>query len=321
VAVAPSHLDARSIGETRFAMRLSLVFGVLMLLGKGGAYLITGSAAIFSDAAESVVHVIAVAFAAFSLWLSLRPATRSFLYGYERVGFFSAGFEGAMIGVAAVTIIVAAIRKWLAGLPLYNLGLGTIVVTVAAIVNALLGLYLVRVGRKHNSIILEANGKHVLTDSWTSFGVVAGLCLVMLTGWKPFDPLFAIAVALNILWSGAKLVGRSVGGLMDYSDPGVGEALRARLDRLCDELGVHYHGVRFRSTGYRIQIELHVLFPFDTPLGEAHRLATALEERLPSELGLPAEVITHLEALEDHHAVHRSTHYTGEPEETADRSG
>ena len=117
------------------------------------------------------------------------------------------------------------------------------------------------------SIILEANGKHVLTDSWTSFGVVAGLCLVLLTGWKPFDPLFAIAVALNILWSGAKLLGRSVGGLMDYTDPGVGQTLQQRLDRLCQELGVQYHGVRFRSTGYKIQVELHVLFPFNTPLG------------------------------------------------------
>ena len=311
VAAAPAYLDARSVSETRFAMRLSLVFGVLMFLGKGGAYLVTGSAAIFSDAAESVVHVIAVAFAAFSLWLSVRPATRSFLYGYERVSFFSAGFEGAMIGVAAVTIIVAAIRKWLAGLPLQNLGAGTLVVLTAALVNALLGLYLVHVGKKHNSIILEANGKHVLTDSWTSFGVVAGLCLVLLTGWKPFDPLFAIAVALNILWSGAKLLGRSVGGLMDYTDPGVGQTLQERLDRLCRELGVQYHGVRFRSTGYKIQVELHVLFPFNTPLGEAHRLATAVEERLPSELGLPAEVITHLEALEDHQAVHRATHYTG----------
>ena len=301
-------------------MRLSLAFGLLMFLGKGGAYLLTGSAAIFSDAAESVVHVVAVAFAAFSLWLSLRPATRSFLYGYERVSFFSAGFEGAMIGVAAVTIIVAAILKWLAGLPLANLGLGTIVVTAAAVLNALLGLYLVRVGKKHNSIILEANGRHVLTDSWTSFGVVAGLCLVLLTGWKPFDPLFAIAVALNILWSGGKLVGRSVGGLMDYSDPGVGRTLCERLDQLCKELGIQYHGVRFRSTGYRIQVELHVLFPFDTPLGEAHRLATALEERLPRELGLPAEVVTHLEALEDHQAVHRSDHYTGEPAQEADRS-
>jgi cation diffusion facilitator family transporter len=300
-------------------MRLSLAVGILMFLGKGGAYLLTGSSAIFSDAAESVVHVIAVAFAAFSLWLSLRPATRSFLYGYERVSFFSAGFEGAMIGVAAVTIIVAAIRKWLTGLELENLGLGTSVVAAAAIVNALLGFYLVRVGKKHNSIILEANGKHVLTDSWTSFGVVAGLGLVLLTGWRPFDPLCAIAVALNILWSGAKLVGRSIGGLMDYSDPGMGQALRTRLDGLCDELGIRYHGVRFRSTGFRVQVEVHVLFPFDTPLGEAHRLATMLEERLPEELGQAAEVITHLEALEDHQVVHRSSHYTGEHEQAPSR--
>lgn len=315
------HLDSRSIDENCFAMRLSLTFGVVMFLGKGGAYLVTGSAAIFSDAAESVVHVIAVAFAAFSLWLSLRPATRSFLYGYERVSFFSAGFEGSMIGVAAVTIIVAAIHKWLAGIPLQNVGLGTIVVAAAAIVNASLGLYLVRVGRKNKSIILEANGKHVLTDSWTSFGVVAGLGLVLLTGWKPFDPLCAIAVALNILWSGARLVSRSVGGLMDRSDPAVGETLRTRLDQLCTELGIQYHGLRFRSTGFRLQVELHVLFPFDTPLGEAHRLATIIEERLPADLGQPAEVITHLEALEDHQSVHRSTRHTGQPAETTCRSG
>ena len=313
---APHYLDPASVRETRFAMRLSLIFGVLMFLGKGGAYLYTGSAAIFSDAAESVVHVIAVVFAAFSLWLSVRPATSNFPYGYERISFFSAGFEGAMIGVAAVTIIVAAIRKWLEGLPLENLGAGALVVAAAAIVNALLGWYLVRLGKKHNSIILEANGKHVLTDSWTSFGVVGGLCLVLLTGWKPFDPLFAIAVALNILWSGGKLIGRSVGGLMDYSDPGVGQALGAKLDRLCAELGIHYHGVRFRSTGFRLQVELHLLFPFGTPLGDAHRLATVLEERLPAELGQPAEVITHLEALEDHKDVHQADHYTGKPGET-----
>jgi cation diffusion facilitator family transporter len=296
-------------------MRLSLVFGVLMFLGKGGAYLYTGSAAIFSDAAESIVHVVAVAFAAYSLWLSLRPATSNFLYGYERISFFSAGFEGALIGLAAVTIIVAAIRKWLAGLPLEHLGAGTMVVAAAAIVNALLGWYLVHLGRKHHSIILDANGKHVLTDSWTSVGVVGGLCLVLVTGWKPFDPLLAIAVALNILWSGGKLVWRSVGGLMDYSDPGVGQTLGAKLDRLCTELGIHYHGVRFRSTGFRLQVEIHLLFPFDTSLGEAHRLATALEERLPGELGQPAEVITHLEALEDHQDVHQTDHYTGKPGE------
>jgi cation diffusion facilitator family transporter len=306
-------LDRAALRDTRLAMRLSLGFGVAMLAGKTTAYFLTGSAAIFSDAVESVVHVLAVAFAAYSLWLSTRPANHKFLYGYERITFFSAGFEGAMIILAALAIIFAAVRKWLTGLELENLGTGTLVVLAAALVNAALGWYLVRTGRRTRSLILEANGKHVLTDSWTSFGVVGGLALVLLTGWKPLDPIFAIAVALNILWSGSDLVLRSARGLLDYSDPQTGSALRAKLDALCAELGVQYHGVKFRNTGYRLMVELHLLFPFDTPVGEAHRRATELEERLPAALGLPAEVITHLESIEDHAHAHREEHYTGKP--------
>jgi cation diffusion facilitator family transporter len=249
--------------QTRFAMRLSLIFGVLMLIGKGTAYFMTGSAAILSDAAESVIHVVAVAFAAFALWLSTRPANHRFLYGYERITFFSAGFEGAMIILAAIAIIYAAIHKWLAGLQLQNLGMGTLIVLAASVINAGLGWYLVRTGRRNHSLILEANGKHVLTDSWTSFGVVGGLCLVLITGWKPFDPIFAIAVALNLLWSGGHLIWRSARGLLDYSDPSVGRDLREKLDALCTELGLHYHGVRFRTTGYRLIVELHLLFTYD----------------------------------------------------------
>src|SRR5207237_8544089 len=144
------------------ASRLSLVFGVLMLLGKGFAYMLTGSAAILSDAVESVVHVVAVGFAAFSLWLSSRPANQKYLYGYERITFFSAGFEGAMIALAAFAIIYAAIHKWMTGLKIENLGLGTLFVLAASIVNAGLGLYLLRTGRKNNTLILQAKGKHVL---------------------------------------------------------------------------------------------------------------------------------------------------------------
>jgi cation diffusion facilitator family transporter len=295
-------------------MRLSLAFSVLMLLGKGTAYFLTGSAAILSDAAESIIHIVAVAFAAFSLWLSTRSDNQRFLYGYERITFFSAGFEGAMIIVAAITIIYAVRDKWLKGLQIQNLGMGTLFVLAASIINAGLGWYLLRTGRKDNSLILEANGKHVLTDSWTSFGVVGGLCLVLITGWKPFDPLCAIAVAINILWSGGHLVWRSARGLLDYSDPSVGQGLRQRLDALCHELGMSYHGVRFRSAGYRLMVELHLLFPSNCPVGEAHRLATLLEERLPDALGAPAEVITHLEAIEDHAEVHREEHYTGTPD-------
>jgi cation diffusion facilitator family transporter len=295
-------------------MRLSLIFGLLMLLGKGSAYFMTHSASIFSDAAESLVHMAAVGFAAFSLRLSAKPAAPEFLYGYERIAFLSAGFEGTMIILAAIAILAAAIQKWIAGLRLENLGTGTLLVLAAGVLNAGLGYYLLRVGRRTRSLILEANGKHVLTDSWTSFGVVAGLGLVLLTHWKPLDPLVAIAVAANILWSGGRLVWRSAVGLLDYGDPSAGRKIREKLDAICEELGISYHGVRFRTTGYRQIIEVHLLFPRLTPVGEAHRLATVLEERLPQEMGLPAEVITHLESLEDHARVHSEEHYTGKPD-------
>jgi len=304
----PAQLTPESLREMRFAMRLSLAVGVLMLAGKTAAYFMTGSAAILSDAVESIIHVVAVAFAAFSLWLTAKPSGRRFPFGYERVTFFSAGFEGALIVLAAVLIIVAAVYKWLAGLPLGQLGNVSLIILGASILNAGLGIYLTRVGRRNHSLILEANGRHVLTDSWTSFGVVAGLLLVILTGWKPFDPICAIAVALNILWSGGKLIWKSVGGLLDYSEPEVEERIRHALDKLSAELRVQYHGLRFRNAGYRLLIEVHVLFPADTRVEDAHHAATRIEERLPAMLARPADVVTHLEALEDHGRVHPSEH-------------
>jgi len=309
-----SQRDELEMREMRFAMLLSLLIGFAMLAGKVAAYLMTHSAAIFSDAAESVIHVIAVAFASFSLRLGARPASHHFLYGYERISFFSAGFEGALIVVAAIAILFESIREWITGLQLHNLSSGVFMILAAGIINAGLGYYLLRTGRRTNSIILEADGKHVLTDSWTSFGVVAGLLLVLMTHWKPFDPLVAIAVAVNILWSGGRLVWRSAVGLLDYSDPEAGKRIRERLDGICSELNIQYHGVRFRTTGYRQIIEVHLLFPRMTSVSEAHRQATILEERLPAELGMPAEVITHLESLEDHAEVHHHEHYTGRPD-------
>lgn len=300
-------------GDAWFAMRLSLFFGGFMLLGKTAAFFMTGSSAILADAAESVVHVVAIAFAAFSLRLSAKPAAPKFLYGYERISFFSAGFEGAMIILAAFAIIVTAVHQWLGGLQLENLGFGTILVLAAAVINAVLGWYLVKTGRHVDSLILVANGKHVMTDSWTSFGVILGLVLVLLTRWKPFDPLVAIAVALNILWSGGHLMWRSAQGLLDYSDPEAGREILEKLDAICSQLGLGYHGVRFRTTGYRQLIEVHLLFPRATPVGDAHRLATVVEDRLPAELSMPAEVITHLESEEDHEEVHSREHYTGLP--------
>lgn len=314
IASPTARRDERELRDARFAMRLSLIFGLAMLIGKTTVYLMTHSAAIFSDAAESVVHVIAVGFATFSLRLSAKSASPQFLYGYERITFFSAGFEGAMIVVAAIAILYESVRKWMAGLQLEHLGTGTLLILTAGLVNAGLGYYLLRIGRRTNSLILEADGKHVLTDSWTSFGVVGGLALVMFTHWKPFDPLVAIAVAANILWSGGRLVWHSAVGLMDYSDPKAGREIRNKLDTICSDLAIQYHGVRFRTTGYRQLIEVHLLFPRLTSVSEAHRLATLLEERLPTDLGMPAEVITHLECVEDHADVHSEEHYTGKPE-------
>ncbi len=294
-------------------MRVSLAFGVVMLVAKVAAWQLTHSVAVFSDAAESVIHVIAVGFAALSLRLSVRPASVHFLYGLERITFFSAGFEGAMIVIAALAILVESVREWIAGLTLQSPGFGLVLILFAGIANALLGYYLIRVGRRTHSLILEADGKHVLADSLTSFGVVAGLGLVLLTHWRPFDPLVAIAIAINILWSGGRLVWKSAIGLLDYSDPADGRKIREHLDAICADLRIQYHGVRFRTTGYRQIIEVHLLFPNATSISHAHALATLLEERLPLALGTPSEVITHLEALEDHEVVHHREHYTGRP--------
>lgn len=299
-----SPVGMKEARANQLAMRLSLCVGAVMLVGKTLAWYWTGSSAILSDAAESVVHLLAVGFAAFSLWLSRRPANSNFPFGYERISFFSAGFEGAMIGLAAIAISIAAIDDLWHGVEVRQLGLGTLIVAAAGAINGLLGWYLIRTGRRNHSLILEANGTHVLTDTWTSIGVVAGLLLVQFTGWLILDPLCALAVAANILWSGGRLIMKSVGGLMDYVDPDTDRLIRKRLDELCSSLGVRYHELRFRSMGLRLKIEFHLLFPGETPLGDAHRTATLLEQRLSGSLGRPADVTTHLEAVEDHGQVH-----------------
>ena len=306
--LVPTNLSPEDLSRWN-AMRLSLLVGAGMLVGKGTAYWLSSSTAILSDALESVIHLVGTGFATFSFWLSLRPADQRFPYGYERIAFFSAGFEGALIILAAITIISAAISRLLTDVPLEQLGLGTGLTAAAGLVNAALGVYLIKVGRQARSLILEANGRHVLTDSWTSLGVVVGLFLVIWTGWRPLDPLVAIAVALNIIRSGAGLVRRSVSGLMDYSDPVRRRQLEAALQELSTEVGVRHHALRFRDTGQRVLAEVHLLFPFSLPLGDAHAQATHIEEELPRRVPFTLEVVTHLESLEDHAQVHRrNTH-------------
>jgi cation diffusion facilitator family transporter len=291
----------------RRAMRLSVVAGLIMLVGKCAAWWSTGSYAILSDAFESVIHVVAVGFAAFSFWLARRPANEEYHYGYERVSFFSAGFEGALIIVAAIGIIVTAIQAWVGGIHLAKLGAGTAVVAALGALNGALGWYLIHTGRRVHSLILIANGKHVLSDCWTSLGVVFGLLLVIVTGWKPLDPVCAILVGLNILWSGGRLVWESARGLLDYAEPETTRKLSLILDSFAAANGIGWHDLRFRETGGRLLVEVHLLFPYEMSLGRAHEIATSLEVKTEASFDRPVEVTTHLEAHEDHSTVHHGS--------------
>jgi cation diffusion facilitator family transporter len=301
-ANATNHGDHRAL---RVAIRLSLGVGLAMFVIKGGAYLLTGSAAILSDAAESVVHVAAVCFAAYSFKLSHKPADPSHLYGHAKISFFSAGFEGAMIFLAALYIIYQSIDKWITGLHLENLGFGVFLTAVATLINGALGAYLVRIGRRNKSLILEANGKHVLTDCWTSAAVLVGLGLTLATGWLPFDPICGIVVACNILFSGVSLIRSASAGLMDAADPLAQRQLRELLEQETARHGITYHAVRHRNVGDRQWVEVHLLFPAGTTLAGAHRIATAIEYVVESTLEPRAHVTTHLECQADHDLLHQ----------------
>jgi cation diffusion facilitator family transporter len=302
--------QSASVRQQKQAIRLSMIIGFLMLFGKTYAYQITGSAAILSDAAESVIHVFAVSFAAFSLWLSLKPPDASHPYGHDKISFFSAGMEGGMIILAAFYIIYVSIAKWMAGLSLQNLETGTVYTAAASLINALLGGYLVWQGKRHKSIILVANGKHVLTDSWTSFGVIIGLILTIVTGWLPFDPIVAILAALNILWSGGKLIRQSIGGLMDAGDPDLDKRLRTILDEETARRGLNYHELRARHSGAIGWAEVHLLFPNQTNVEEAHTMATEIEECIRARIPFPINVTTHLEPMEYHDEIHERARST-----------
>jgi len=287
-----------------FAMALSLAIGLLMFVIKVGAYLLTGSAAILSDAAESVVHVAAVIFAAYSLRLSYKPADESHLYGHAKISYFSAGFEGAMIILAAIYIIYVSVHKWMIGLSLENLGFGVVLTGAAAAINGALGAYLVWLGRRKNSIILEANGKHVLTDCWTSLAVLVGLGLVVVTGWLPFDPICGMIMACNILASGAGLIKSSCAGLMDRADPEIQKRLTDLLTRESGKQGLTYHHLRHRNLGDAHWVEVHLVFPAGSSLAQSHREATRIEQLIQQSLEPRAYVTTHLECASDHDELH-----------------
>lgn len=294
-----------SAAPTTRAMRLSLAVGFLMLVLKVGAYVLTGSAAVLGDAAESVVHVAAVMFASFSLGLLHKPADVDHPYGHSKIAFFSAGIEGALIILAALFIIYESVRRWVLHLPPANLDEGLALTALTVVINALLGWHLVRTGKKAGSLILESNGKHVLTDVWTSLGALVGLGLVALTGWHGWDAVCGLVMAANIIWTGYGLMCQSVGGLMDTADPQLNAALDAALRRETEKHGLRFHALRHRDAGEMHYVEVHLLFPDDVSLRDAHRTATQIEHAVQGSVDRPVLITTHLECLGDHDELHQ----------------
>lgn len=249
---------------------ISLVVGLLMFASKISAYIITGSSAIFSDAAESVVHIFATGMALFSIILSNKPADESHFYGHGNVEYFSAGIEGFLIILAAVIIIYESTKSLITGVEIQKMDIGLYVITMAGLVNLFLGFFLIHTGKKTGSLTIVADGKHVLTDSYTSIGVMIGIILVLLTGINELDPIFAILVALNILFTGYKLIRQSVGGLMNETDEVLLNKISDILLSKRKKYWIDLHQLRFWKSGERIFIDFHLIVPFYFTVKESH---------------------------------------------------
>lgn len=293
----------------RRAMMASLLVSFLMLAGKVTATYLTGSTAILSDAAESVIHLFATGFAGFSLWYAATPPDPEHPYGHGKIAYFASAVEGTLILLAALGIAWTAVRDLMVGASLQRLDVGLYLIAGLTLVNLALGQYLVRTGRRTNSLVLVSNGRHVMTDMWTSLGVVVGVGLVWLTGLQWLDPVVGLLVAGNILWTASGLLRRSVYGLLDEADP---EATKALLDELGtaveEDLIAGFHQVRHRRSGDQVWIEYHLMFPGDMPIHEAHARSHQVEDRVdalfPDE---DAYVTAHLEPRR-HDEAHPDQH-------------
>ncbi|GMV90430.1 MAG: cation diffusion facilitator transporter [Candidatus Hydrogenedentota bacterium] len=307
------------------AMIASLSVAVLMLAGKLTAYVITGSAAILSDAAESVVHIAATAVAGFSLWYARQDPDNKHPYGHGKIAYFSAGFEGAMILSAALYIYYSSVRELILGPELRHLGIGIVITGALCLVNLGLGLFLVRVGRSRNAVILVANGKHVLTDMWTSAGVVIGVLIVQLTGLLWLDPIVAILVATNILREAGSLIFGSFAGLIDAADPRQTPKILGCLQAAVDEGRITgFHQLKHRQSNDVMWVEVHMQVPGEMSTAEAHDRVTRVEESIHNLFeNFTVHVTTHVEP-EHHEDAHPDGHpglhdpYAGETASSAE---
>jgi cation diffusion facilitator family transporter len=277
---------------------LSVVAALVTIGLKAGAYFLTGSIGLLSDALESLVNLIAAGVALFALTVAARPADEEHTYGHTKAEYFSSGFEGTLVLVAAAAIAVAGVRRLFDPQPIQEPGTGLAINGVAALVNLGVAQVLLRAGRRHESITLEADGHHLMSDVWTSLGIIAGVAAAAFTRWHRLDAVVAIAVAALVLRTGFNLLRRSMLGLLDTSLPE--ETLRtitAILDSHAGD-GVRYHALRTRQAGARRFISFHILVPGHWTVQRGHDLLEAIEEQVRT--AIPnSSVDTHLEPIED----------------------
>lgn len=265
---------------------------------KAGAYLLTDSVGLLSDALESLVNLAGAFMVLTMLSVAARPADDNHAYGHSKAEYFASGFEGSLILIAAGSIIYTAVKRLFNPEPLEQLGIGLLVLFVAALVNLATALILKRAGKQFNAISLVANSRHLMTDVWTSGGVLIGVGAVALTGWQPLDSIVAILAAINILWAGYSILRDSAYGLMDTALPQEDLDIIDEVLNRYKSQGVQFHAVRTRQSGAMKFISMHVLVPNKWTVRHGHALLNQIEaelnERLPN-----SDVITHLEPLHD----------------------
>ena len=286
-----------SVNLTRFAW-LSIAAAVLTIALKMGAYWLTNSVSLLSDALESLVNLVSAIIALIALHIASRPADEEFSFGYSKVEFFSSGFEGGMILVAAGSIIVTAVPRLINPQPLEQVGLGVIVSVVASLINLGVSRVLASAGKSNNSITLEADAHHLMTDVITTGGVLIGVGLVYLSGWQILDPIIAILVALNILRTGFSLVRQSAKGLLDVSLPEDDVSTIQHIFKGYDQQGIEFHALRTRSAAARGFVSVHILVPGHWTVKDAHLQADQVEQKIYQQLPNIA-VFTHVEPLGD----------------------
>jgi cation diffusion facilitator family transporter len=291
-------LFTASTSLERFAW-LSVAAAIATIALKTLAWWLTDSVGLLSDALESLVNLAAALLALSMLRLAATPPDEDYPYGFSKAEYFSAGIEGALIVVAAGGILFAAIPRLLAPQPIEAPLLGLSISFAASLINLGAALVLIRAGKRHDSITLEADGKHLMTDVWTSAGVIVGVALVYLTGWLRLDPLVALGVALYIIWTGAGLVRRSVAGLLDAA---IGQDEQQEVTKIFGEYArryaVKFHAFRTRRAGVRRFITFHLLVPDEWSVARAHGLSEEIEERIRS-LVANANVSVHIEPISD----------------------